>query len=63
MYGHERLEAEITEWVKTVLKFSTGIQVNLGTITLAGRGGVILDKDHASIVDGALNRQNRTLPA
>ena len=55
---HERLEAEIAEWVgkDDSLVFSTGMQVNLGTISaLAGRGEiVILDKeDHASIVDGA----------
>ena len=55
---HGQLEAELAEWVgKTAaLVFSTGMQVNLGTISaLIGRGDVvILDKfDHASIVDGA----------
>jgi len=55
---HERLEAELADWVgkEASLVFSTGMQVNLGTISaLVGRGDiVILDKeDHASIVDGA----------
>lgn len=55
---HEELEAELAKWVgkASALVFSTGMQVNLGTISaLVGRGDtVILDKDdHASIVDGA----------
>lgn len=55
---HEDLEAKLAEWVgkDAALVFSTGMQVNLGTISaLVGRGDiVILDKeDHASIVDGA----------
>jgi 8-amino-7-oxononanoate synthase len=55
---HETLEHELAEWVgkESALVFSTGMQVNLGTISaLVGRGEyVILDKDdHASIVDGA----------
>jgi len=55
---HEQLEAELAEWVgkEAALTFSTGMQVNLGTISaLVSRGDyVILDKeDHASIVDGA----------
>jgi 8-amino-7-oxononanoate synthase len=55
---HERLEGEIADWVgkEASLVFSTGMQVNLGTISaLVGREDiVILDKeDHASIVDGA----------
>ncbi|MGD0611934.1 MAG: aminotransferase class I/II-fold pyridoxal phosphate-dependent enzyme [Anaerolineales bacterium] len=55
---HERLEAELAQWVgkEAALVFSTGMQTNLGTISaLVGRGDVvILDKDdHASIVDGA----------
>jgi 8-amino-7-oxononanoate synthase len=55
---HEKLEAEIADWVgkESALVFSTGMQVNLGTISaLVGRGDiVILDKeDHASIVDGS----------
>ncbi|QRN83489.1 pyridoxal phosphate-dependent aminotransferase family protein [Chloroflexota bacterium] len=55
---HENLEAELAEWVgkEAALVFSTGMQVNLGTISaVVGRGDfVILDKeDHASIVDGA----------
>ncbi len=55
---HERLERELAEWVgkEAALVFSTGMQVNLGTVSaLIGRKDiVILDKDdHASIVDGA----------
>jgi 8-amino-7-oxononanoate synthase len=55
---HEELERQLAEWVgkEAALIFSTGMQVNLGTISsLLSRGDyVILDKDdHASIVDGA----------
>jgi 7-keto-8-aminopelargonate synthetase-like enzyme len=55
---HEQLECELAQWVgkEAALVFSTGMQVNLGTVSaLVGRGDyVILDKDdHASIVDGA----------
>ena len=55
---HEQLERELAELVgkEAALVFSTGMQINLGTISaLVGRGDyVILDKeDHASIVDGA----------
>ena len=55
---HEQLEDELAEWLgkDRALVFSTGMQVNLGTISaLVGRKDyVILDKDdHASIVDGA----------
>jgi 8-amino-7-oxononanoate synthase len=55
---HEELERRLAEWVgkEAALIFSTGMQVNLGTISsLLSRGDyVILDKDdHASIVDGA----------
>lgn len=55
---HEQLEKELAEWVgkPAALVFSTGMQVNLGTISsLVGKGDyVILDRDdHASIVDGA----------
>ncbi len=54
---HEHL-GELAEFVgkEAALVFSTGMQVNLGTISaLVSRGDyVILDKeDHASIVDGA----------
>ncbi len=54
----EDLERELAEWVgkEAALVFSTGMQVNLGTISsLIGKEDVvILDKeDHASIVDGA----------
>lgn len=56
---HEELEEKLAEWVgkESALVFSTGMQVNLGTISaLVGRKDVvILDKDdHASIVDGAM---------
>jgi 8-amino-7-oxononanoate synthase len=55
---HEQLERELAVWVgkEAALVFSTGMQVNLGTISsIVGRSDtVILDKDdHASIVDGA----------
>jgi len=55
---HERLETELAAWLQKekALVFSTGMQVNLGTISsLVGRKDyIILDKeDHASIVDGA----------
>jgi len=55
---HEELERKLAEWVgkESALIFSTGMQVNLGTVSaLVGREDyVILDKDdHASIVDGA----------
>jgi len=55
---HEQLENELADFVgkDDALVFSTGMQVNLGTISsLIGRDDVvILDKDdHASIVDGA----------
>ncbi len=55
----EELEEKLAKWVgkEAALVFSTGMQVNLGTISaLVGkRDIVILDKeDHASIVDGAI---------
>jgi len=55
---HEQLERELAAWVgkQAALVFSTGMQVNLGTISsLVSRNDVvILDRDdHASIVDGA----------
>ena len=54
----EELEAKLAKWVgkEAALVFSTGMQVNLGTISaiVGKRDVVILDKeDHASIVDGA----------
>lgn len=54
----EELEEKLAKWVgkETALVFSTGMQVNLGTISsIVGKHDiVILDKeDHASIVDGA----------
>ena len=55
---HEQLERELAQWVgkESALVFSTGMQVNLGTISaLVSRNDVVvLDRDdHASIVDGA----------
>jgi 8-amino-7-oxononanoate synthase len=55
---HEQLERELATWVgkDSALVFSTGMQVNLGTISaLVCRDDyVVLDReDHASIVDGA----------
>lgn len=55
---HEELENELATWVgkPAALVFSTGMLVNLGTVSaLVGRDDVvILDKEvHASIVDGA----------
>jgi len=55
---HLELERRLADWVgkEAALVFSTGMQVNLGTVSaVVGRGDVaILDKDdHASIVDGA----------
>jgi 8-amino-7-oxononanoate synthase len=55
---HEQLERELAEFVgkEEALIFSTGMQVNLGTISslITRDDVVILDKeDHASIVDGA----------
>ncbi len=54
----EELEEKLAKWVgkEAALVFSTGMQVNLGTISsIVGKHDiVILDKeDHASIVDGA----------
>ena len=56
---HQEAEARLADYVgmEAALVFSTGYQVNLGTISaLIERGDVVvLDKDdHASIVDGAL---------
>jgi 8-amino-7-oxononanoate synthase len=55
---HEQLERDLAEWVgkEAALVFSTGMQVNLGTISslVSRKDVVVLDKDdHASIVDGA----------
>lgn len=54
---HLELERRLAEWVEreAALVFSTGYQVNVGTISaIVGRGDyVITDKeDHASIIDG-----------
>lgn len=54
---HEQLEHELADYVgkQAALVFSTGFQVNLGTISaLVGRDDyVVVDRDdHASIVDG-----------
>ena len=56
---HLELERQLAEYVgmEAALVFSTGMQVNLGTVSsLVSKGEyVILDKDdHASIVDGAM---------
>ncbi len=56
---HLELEHQLAEFVgmEAALVFSTGMQVNLGTVSsLVAKGEyVILDKDdHASIVDGAM---------
>jgi len=56
---HLELESQLADFVgmEAALVFSTGMQVNLGTVSsLVGKGEfVILDKDdHASIVDGAM---------
>ena len=55
---HERLETELADFIQKerALVFSTGMQVNLGTISslVARNEYIILDReDHASIVDGA----------
>src|SRR5512136_1811679 len=55
---HHQLEHELAEYVgkEAALIFSTGMQVNLGTISslVSRHDVVILDReDHASIVDGA----------
>jgi 8-amino-7-oxononanoate synthase len=55
---HEQLERELADFIQkdTALVFSTGMQVNLGTISslVARKEYVILDReDHASLVDGA----------
>lgn len=55
---HLELEQEIADYIgkDATLVFSTGMQVNLGTISaIVGKGDVaILDRDdHASILDGA----------
>ncbi len=56
---HQELEQRLAAFVgkPSALVFSTGYQVNLGTIScLVGRGDVVIaDKDdHASIVDGCM---------
>ena len=55
----EDLEEQLSNWVgkEASLVFSTGMQVNLGSISsiVGKRDIVILDKeDHASIIDGAI---------
>jgi 8-amino-7-oxononanoate synthase len=54
---HVELEREIADWMRTedALVFTTGYQVNLGTIgTLLGPGDTVIcdSGDHASILDG-----------
>src|SRR5262249_59962809 len=55
---HEALEDKLARFIRkeAAVTFSTGFQVNLGTISsLLDRGDIVyLDKqDHASIIDGA----------
>ena len=62
---HETLEHQLADWVgkEAALVFSTGMQVNLGTISgmVDKDDYVILDKfDHASIIDGALMARGKT---
>ncbi len=62
---HQKLERELATWVgkEAALVFSTGMQVNLGTISgLVDKGDyAILDKfDHASIIDGAFLARGQT---
>ncbi len=62
---HQKLERELAAWVgkEAALVFSTGMQVNLGTISgLVDKGDyAILDKfDHASIIDGAFLARGQT---
>jgi 8-amino-7-oxononanoate synthase len=57
LHLHKQLEEELADFVgkEAVLVFSTGYQVNLGTISaLVGKSDVVItDKeDHASIIDG-----------
>ncbi len=54
---HNKLEQDLADFVgkEAGIVFSTGMQVNLGTISaLVGRGDVVITdrEDHASIVDG-----------
>lgn len=54
---HNKLEQDLADFVgkEAGIVFSTGMQVNLGTISaLVGRGEVVITdrEDHASIVDG-----------
>jgi 8-amino-7-oxononanoate synthase len=54
---HRELERRLAEYVRkeAALVFSTGFQVNLGTISaLVGKGDVVITdrEDHASIIDG-----------
>ena len=62
---HETLEHQLADWVgkEAALVFSTGMQVNLGTISgmVDKDDYVILDKfDHASIIDGAFMARGKT---
>jgi 8-amino-7-oxononanoate synthase len=62
---HIELERQLADWVgkEAALVFSTGMQVNLGTISaIVGKNDVaILDKaDHASIVDGTVLSRGET---
>jgi 8-amino-7-oxononanoate synthase len=59
---HNQLEEELADFVgkEAALVFSTGYQVNVGTISaLVGRGDVVITdrEDHASIIDGCCMAQ------
>ncbi len=66
LHLHKQLEEELANFVgkEAALVFSTGYQVNVGTISaLVSKGDVIVtDKeDHASIVDGCMLSRGKTL--
>ena len=66
LHLHKQLEEELADFVgkEAALVFSTGYQVNVGTISaLVSKGDVIVtDKeDHASIVDGCMLSRGKTL--
>jgi 8-amino-7-oxononanoate synthase len=63
---HKQLEEELADFVgkEAALVFSTGYQVNLGTISsLVGRDDVVITdrEDHASIIDGCCLARGRML--
>jgi 8-amino-7-oxononanoate synthase len=63
---HKQLEAELADFVgkEAALVFSTGYQVNVGTISaLVGRDDVVITdrEDHASIIDGCFLARGQML--